>query len=297
LPLGELSAIGSAFLWALNGVLLKPITSRMSAIRITSPLYCFAALYILLFALSQGKIQEATQIPILQLGTLIIAGFIGMGAGDTSYVRSMTYLGVAKAFPISTGGYILLVFLLAAIVLGEAVTLAGLLGAGVLTAGIWLIVRSTAAELDGDQALVADGTNLRDGLIAAGIAGLCWAVTTTILKLALVGVDVLAANVFRVPMVALLLTSLNLTRHGFEFSAYDRRSMGIIAIAGLAGVAMSSMLFLYAIQEAGAAKTAVLSSTSPLFATGLSLVFLKERITLSVAAGTVLSVVGVWLVV
>ena len=293
MSLGELSAIGSAFLWALNGVLLKPLTARVPALRITSLLYLVAAIFILAVALPLGKATEASHIPWLQLVGLLLAGCIGMGVGDTSYVQSLSSLGVSKAFPISTAGYILLVFFLAAVLLSEQMTLTGLAGAVVLLTGIWLIVRSTSNE---GSSTTASGS-LRQGLMFAGLAAICWAVTTTILKLALVDIDVLAANVFRVPMVALLLTSANLRFYGWDFKVYDRRTVGIILLAGITGIAASSMLFLYAIQEAGAAKTAVLSSTSPLFAAGLSLAFLGERMTASVAAGTILSVVGVWLVV
>ena len=292
MSLGELSAIGSAFLWALNGVLLKPLTARVPALRITSLLYLVAAVFIIAIALPLGKAAEASHIPWLQLVGLLLAGCIGMGVGDTSYVQSLASLGVSKAFPISTAGYILLVFLLAAVLLSEQMTLTGLAGAVVLLTGIWLIVRSTSNE----QVTPARSGSLRQGLMFAGLAAICWAVTTTILKLAPVDIDVLAANVFRVPMVALLLTSVNLRLYGWDFKVYDRRTVGIILLAGITGIAASSMLFLYAIQEAGAAKTAVLSSTSPLFAAGMSLAFLGERMTASVAAGTLLSVVGVWLV-
>jgi drug/metabolite transporter (DMT)-like permease len=57
------------------------------------------------------------------------------------------------------------------------------------------------------------------------------------------------------------------------------------------------MLFVLAVQRAGAAKTAVLSSTAPLFALPLAALLLGERLTGRVILGTLLSIAGVWLVV
>ena len=50
------------------------------------------------------------------------------------------------------------------------------------------------------------------------------------------------------------------------------------------------------IQRAGAARTAILSSTGPLFALPLAALALQERVTRQIAVGTVLSIAGIWLV-
>jgi drug/metabolite transporter (DMT)-like permease len=70
-----------------------------------------------------------------------------------------------------------------------------------------------------------------------------------------------------------------------------------IAAAGLAGTAFGSLMYVYAVVTAGAARTAVLSATSPLLALPLSMVFLGERFTRRIGAGTVLCVAGIVLVV
>jgi drug/metabolite transporter (DMT)-like permease len=71
--------------------------------------------------------------------------------------------------------------------------------------------------------------------------------------------------------------------------------MGVLAFAGVAGTGFGSLLYIYAIQEAGAGRTAVLSALSPLFALPLSAIFLKEPITRWVAVGTVIAVAGILL--
>lgn len=69
--------------------------------------------------------------------------------------------------------------------------------------------------------------------------------------------------------------------------------MSVLTIAGVVGTGVGSLLFIYAVQEAGAGKTAVLSSISPLFALPLSVLFLGEKITRWLLLGTALAVVGI----
>ena len=70
----------------------------------------------------------------------------------------------------------------------------------------------------------------------------------------------------------------------------------ILGTAGVMGAGVGSMLYVLAVQQAGAARTAILSSTAPLFALPMAALLLHERITPRVVAGTLLSIVGIWLV-
>jgi drug/metabolite transporter (DMT)-like permease len=247
----------------------------------------------------------------------------GLASGDTSYVRSLSLLGLAQAYTLSTAGYVVLAYSLAVALLGEPVGLQQALGAVVVLAGIAMVASVAEAEpAPGPGAPVhtatpstelracperSEGTSpstplrtslaaLREGLIFATLAALCWGLNTTALKVLLVGVDVLTANLVRIPVAALALNAASLYYHGRDFRAYDARTAVVVSLAGLLGLGAGSLLFLYAIQEAGAAKTAVLSSTSPLFAAALAVTFLGERLTPRLAGGAALAVAGMVLV-
>ena len=58
-----------------------------------------------------------------------------------------------------------------------------------------------------------------------------------------------------------------------------------------------SLLYVYALLEAGAARSAVLSASSPLFAIPLAVLFLGEALTSRVLAGTVFCALGIVFVV
>ena len=68
-------------------------------------------------------------------------------------------------------------------------------------------------------------------------------------------------------------------------------------MAGVIGTGFGSLMYVYAVVHAGAARTAVLSATSPLLALPLSMIFLGERFTTRIGAGTALCVAGIVLVV
>ena len=56
-------------------------------------------------------------------------------------------------------------------------------------------------------------------------------------------------------------------------------------------------LWLFGLRYAGAAKAATLSSTAPVFAAPLAVLFLGERLTPQVGVGILLTIAGIWLVI
>ena len=55
-------------------------------------------------------------------------------------------------------------------------------------------------------------------------------------------------------------------------------------MAGIIGIGLGSLFYIAAVEEAGAGKTAVLTSTMPLFNLPLAVLFLKERVTPRIVA-------------
>ena len=77
---------------------------------------------------------------------------------------------------------------------------------------------------------------------------------------------------------------------------YGLRTLGILVLAGLIGTSLGTYTFLKAVQLAGAAKTSVLTATTPLFGVPLALL-LGERPARRTMVGTALTMVGVWLTI
>jgi drug/metabolite transporter (DMT)-like permease len=81
-----------------------------------------------------------------------------------------------------------------------------------------------------------------------------------------------------------------------ELKKLDRRSWAVIVVASLVGTGLGTLLWVMAIQRAGAGRTAVLTATSPLMAVPFSMLWLQERPSRWTVAGTLLTTVGIGLV-
>lgn len=79
-------------------------------------------------------------------------------------------------------------------------------------------------------------------------------------------------------------------------AALTHRTVAIVALAGLLGTGVGSVLFVYAVDEIGAAKTAFLTTSAPVFALPMGVLFLSEKITARVLLGTLVTIAGIWLV-
>ena len=161
---------------------------------------------------------------------------------------------------------------------GEGITHA------LVVAGVWLV-----AVPPGRPTEVPVGE--RRGLVVAVGSALCWTISTLTLRPALEVVSPLAAGALRLPMATAVLWFFVLNRPGPK-GPIPRRTALVIGATGLI-TATSALLFLVALDLAGAARAATLSSTSPLFAAPAAVAFLGERLTPRIVVGTVLAVVGI----
>ena len=112
------------------------------------------------------------------------------------------------------------------------------------------------------------------------------------------GQNAVAVTALRLPASALVV--------GFVAGAMPRSSVrrwqisrwdhGALFLAGVAGTGLGSLLWIYAVQEAGVGRAAVASAISPLFAVPLGAIFLGERLTLWLVAGVAIAVAGIILI-
>jgi drug/metabolite transporter (DMT)-like permease len=138
----------------------------------------------------------------------------------------------------------------------------------------------------------------RKGLLLALLVSVIWAVGAVSIKPATAGVHSAVANSVRQPLALLMLLALTLLRGQWrELRRLDLKSWRIIVVASLMGTGLGSLIFVMAVQLAGAGRSSVLMSTSPLLAIPFSMLWLQERPTRWTLAGTVLTAAGIGLVV
>jgi drug/metabolite transporter, DME family len=294
---GESAALASAFLWALSNILMGSQAGRVPTVVISALRGLFGAVFLAVVAAvmyAAGRTAFPTMSAALGLAG---SGVLGFGIGDTLYIGSLHRVGVSRAFPISMAVYPLVTIVLAVLWLDETVTALMIAGTVLTLGGVWLIVSGGQAASKAGEPVVSRN-DLVMGLSFVAIASVLWAFASVWLRSAAEGVEPVMAQAIRIPVAGVATAMLALAGgHALSLRGYGRRSLMALLLTGIVGTAVGSLLFLVGLQRAGAAPAAVLSSAAPLFAMPMAALLLGERITPRVAAGTALSIAGIWLVV
>ena len=294
--MGELSALGSAVLWACSTIAMRAESGRVPALVLNSLRSGFASVAVWLFLIVAGEAYLLSQVPLSALGSLLSSVLIGMAVGDSLNIRAMHAIGVARAMPISST-YPLVTALLAVFFLGEPMTPRLALGILVVVGGVALVAFPRGVRPVARPAEDVKPASTRVGIAMSLTAAVCWALSAILVKPALGQVEPLIANGIRLPVACLVLIGLSLgTRRQTNPFAVKRRSLLVLGVTGCFS-ALSGGLWLFGVQLAGAAKASTLSSTAPVFAAPLAALILGERLTLQVGLGILLTIVGVWLVI
>jgi drug/metabolite transporter (DMT)-like permease len=292
--IGEICALGAAVCWALTSVLIRSQLLKMDVLSLNTLRCLFACFFFVLWVTVSGKIGGLTSAPGPSLVLLAVSGIMSLGLGDTIFFQSQELIGTARALAIS-GVHPLFTLLLALLFLDEHVTWLMALGILLIIVGTYLL-SSPTVDLSADRGAQLRGEN-RKGVHLALAAAALWGLAPVLLKLGLDGLDEVLANAFRLLIVSIFLVGWIAYKGGnFQLMTHGRNAVLIVAVAGIVGTGLTSQLVLWGIQLAGAAKTAALTSSAPLFGMPLSLLLLREKITWKIVVGTVLCVVGVWLV-
>jgi len=287
--IGELCALGAALSWGGGSIILKPLTARFHPLSLNALRNMAAWLFLLMAMLFSANIADFRFIPTSSLMYILGSGVIGLVIGSTLYIKSLSLANIALIYPVSYSSWLLFTALIAALFFEEPVTWLTMLGAGLIIVGIILL--STPPKK------VKVSINIL-GLSCALLAGFCWAIGTIFLKVGLREVNPLTANFVRLPIVFLLLTALTFKqRNNLELSKHGTQSLVQVGVSGILDQGCGAVLWFVAIQLSGAAKATILSSTSPLFVMPLSILFLREKITLPILLGTLLCVFGIWLII
>ncbi|MGQ9631333.1 MAG: DMT family transporter [bacterium] len=292
---GEISGLGCALFWALSSVMIKTQTERIDAIFINAFRCAIGSVLFAILAFSLGKMGDLTHAPPTSLLLLAGASLIGFVVGDTMYYRSMGLIGVSRTLPIS-GSYPIFTLVFAITLFGESVTRPAIVGSMMVVAGVYLVAFSHRGGSGGSHPLTPKAN--AKGVVLALMAALSWAFGTNLLKAGMENIDAIAANALRMPLAAIILMAMATRQErGIpSIRKYGRNSILILLLGSIVGTGGGSMLFVISVKYAGAAKAAVLSSVAPLLAVPASFVLLRERITMKLILGALLSVAGIWLI-
>ena len=309
--------MAAAVSWAFSSVALTSVSVRVPALVVGALMASFASLILVAALVITGQYEDLTAASATTLLALVGSGVIGFVIGEPLYVRTLSILGMQRTYPVAMGLFILFATTGGIVLLGERFTPGLVVGGVLIVGGAYLIAafRREQSLHAGHAAPSGPGAGEARAAVAPVavqarprrlraygmlvLVPVMWTTATLLLARTSDEVGPIPAAALRVPASAMLLTAFLLLARPRDLKAAlrSRRDVLTIAGAGVTGISIASLLFVYALFEAGAARTSVLTASSPLFAMPLAVAFLGERVTRYVLVGTTLSVAGIIIVV
>ncbi len=288
IPLGELSALGSALAIAASAVILRSLAVFITARPLQTMRAWFGTIFIFIIVLLLGKTSKLAEVSVLLLGLLAASALLGAVVGDTLYMRTLSIVEASRSFPTIRGTQIITTIIVASLLFDEKVTWATGAGGIMIMGGVYL---AAFAKTGGKRNTPYIAVPAKKWLFMAIIAGLCWTISFSFMKAVLKEVDAVTAQAFRLPFASLILTAMTFQAgEGKKLRLFDyrRKTLIYIILGGILSYGIGVLLELYALSFAGMTKAALLTAWTPLFILFLSTLFLKEKVTLRLILGTLL---------
>lgn len=217
---------------------------------------------------------------------LSLSGFLGISIGDTSFFYSLKYLGPRRSVLLTIFIPILTV-LLAFIFLNERVSVFQLIGMMVCIYGTIIVIRERIAE--------EESIHKKAGIIWAGISIISCAASILLSKAALSNTGAFEASTIRLNAgVAGLLLYCIIRKNNLKDVTELLRphSLKTLFVGSFFGTFLGIWSFIMSLKYTLASIAAVCNATTPIFILPLSYWFLKEKISIRAACGTVIAVAG-----
>jgi DME family drug/metabolite transporter len=294
--IGELAALGAAISWTFSAILYrkalqqtKPVSANIIRLSCTSAI-------LLVFLVAIGRFGVLTSLPVGIFVLAAVSGIIGLGVGDTLYLLSLRMIGVARAVPI-TCTYPLFGLLWAALFSGETMTPGVVFGTAAIVFGIWLLSHQKEnATVDGQR------TTMIKGMAAALATALLWSVSISMMNLAVketADLDhALVVNTVRASAIAIFLLAVSpIIDRERSFLKVRRKTAATLIVGGIVALGLGWFFLTYSLAlKTLESRAASISSTTPLFSALAGVFLLHEKITTRNVLGSVIVVVGIFLI-
>jgi drug/metabolite transporter (DMT)-like permease len=282
--LGAFCALGSAVAWAFTSLLVRSLSSHFGTVAINATRTTLCAILVAAWMAIVDDFRGLASVSGPHLLLLLVSIVTAIAIGDTIFFESTRMLGVGRAMTLSMS-YPVVAAVLAALLLNERITARVAVGGLLTLTGLALVVATRVETIETSRRWL--------GVVAACGAAVAWGVSVVALRIPLEEIDALTAQLVRLPLAAALLWALPWSWP--DLPALTRARPAVAVRLGVLSVltAASSVLYVLSIKHAGVAVATVLSSTAPLFAVPLGVVFFGERMPPIALVGAAVAVAGV----
>jgi len=281
---GALCALGSALSWSVTSLMVSALAPSIGTFTINAARTTLTALIVIGWMLLGGGLETVLTLSMSGFALLAVSIVLAIAIGDTIFFESTQRLGLGRAMTISMS-YPVVAASLAALLLGERLTAAIVVG-GLLTLGGLVLIVMARTDAPGQP-------RAWRGVVEALLAALAWGVSVVALRVPLEEIDPVSAQAIRLPVGALILWVTPWAMRGVPALVRGGWPLFGRLVALAVVTAISSVLYGASVKYAGVAVASVLSSTAPLFAVPLGVFFLGERLPLLALAGTGVTTIGI----
>ena len=284
---GVIAALGSAASWALGSVLFRRLGDYLPPVALT---FAKGITSVVLLGVAVAIIGFES-IGINAWLLLILSGLLGIALGDTLFFLALNNLGAHAVVILFTLGQVLTV-ILAVFWLGEQPQPLDWAGISLILGGVTIVMWTRISGEEGRTGLV--------GAIYGLLSVIAMAVSIIIAKEALATTGTIQATFIRMAAGTIgifvfgqatgqIFSGLGTLRQP-RFFGFFLLSVAVVTFGGF-------WLSLVAIANLDVAIANTLNATEPLFVLPLAAFLLKERITLPVVLGSLVTVGGIVLIV
>lgn len=290
---GELLAIVSAFAWAGSASIYKKGLQGIDPWSGNLIRTAFASIGFFLILIVRGTLLESlSTVTVSLLFWLIFSAFFAFFLGDLLFFTSLKEIGVSRTVPISST-YPLFAPLWAFIVYRTPVSILIIVGTLFIVLAIKLISEENKNEKEHKNEDTEEIKKPTKGIFFALLAAVCWSVSITVLEHLVHLLPSEAVAGFRFLITFLLITAV-ISRKKFTITT---RSVAWIGIGGVAVLVVGNYTFLEGVRLVGSAKVAPISSVYPVISVFFAAVLLREKLTPKIIGGTLMSFLGVLMIV
>lgn len=285
--IGMMAALGSAASWALGSVLFRRLGDHLPPVALT---FAKGITSVVLLGVAVAIIGfEAINMNAWLL--LILSGLLGIALGDTLFFLALKNLGAHAVVILFTLGHVLTV-ILAVFWLGEQPRPLDWAGIGLILGGVTIVMWVRISGEEGRTGIL--------GALYGLLSVTAMAVSIILAKEALATTGSIQAAFIRMVAGTIgiflfgqatgrILSGLGALREP-RFLGFFLFSVAVVTFGGF-------WLSLVAIAHLDVAIANTLNATEPLFVLPLAALLLKERITLPVVLGSLVTVGGIVLIV
>ncbi|MEX2689601.1 MAG: DMT family transporter [Candidatus Njordarchaeum guaymaensis] len=276
--LGYIYAVALAFIWSIAAIFYR-YAVREGNVKFVTLIRIYPAFLVTIIGvnlLDKLEIYHLSNPLVLSLS--IITGACGILLGSYAYIYAIKHAGIAITYPIAFS-YPVYVSIIATALMGEKVTIG--LVSGLILQVTWIVL---IAYNSNNYVNKSD----MNGVIAAIIASLSWAIQAILIKIALYSVTPVLFAFDRL-LVTSILTLPLLLKEIYKEQRINKNETIASMIGGTLGIGVAIILYHLAINDTGVARTALVSSSSPALSIFFALLILKERPSFFSSIGSLIS--------